>query len=112
MDKARYQAAIEAFRKTLADYKGGWDDAEARSAMLNGLTTIKITSGDMSFDGYFSGIIHKLERYIDELYSPRKHLKYKTASRSGVEELRSRIFSQLYRLDRLPLEVGGRSQDV
>ena len=96
----------------MADHTAGWDNSEARSAMLNCLMSIKAASGEMWLDGYFSGIIHKIERYVDELYSPRKHLKYKKGSRSGVEELRSLISSQLYRLDRLPLQVDGSIPDV
>ena len=91
----------------MADHTDGWDNSEARSAMSSCIMGIRVASGDMRLDGYFSGIIHKLERLVDELYSPRKHLKYKKGSRSGIEELRSLISSQLYRLDRLPLQVGG-----
>jgi hypothetical protein len=103
MDKANYQAALDVFKRTLNEYTAGWANAEARSAMLNRLADIKLSAGDdLRVDGYFSEHAHKIERYIDELYSPRKHLKYESGSGSGVEELKRRILSSLHRLETFP----------
>jgi hypothetical protein len=63
---------------------------------------IKVAAGDMSLDGYFSGEVHKTERYVGELFSPRKHLKYRNGSGSGVEELRRRIYACIHRLQSYP----------
>src|SRR5512140_930099 len=102
MNTTQYKAAIDAFNKTMADCTDGWANDEARAAVLRRIADIKVAAGDSTSDGYFSGIIHKLERQVDELYSARKHLKYRDGSRSGVEELRSRIHSSIYRLEGFP----------
>lgn len=102
MDKAKYQAAIESFRKTMADHTHGWDNSGARSAMSSCLTSIRIAAGDMSLDGYCSIEVHNIERMVGDLFSPRKHLKYKSGSRSGVDVLRERIFSSIHKLATYP----------
>ena len=102
MDSTKYQAAIESLKKTMEQFTGGHDNAEARSAAQGRLMDIKIAAGDMSLDGYFSGEVYKIERYVDELFSPRKHLKYRDGSKSGVEELQSRIYASIRRLQSYP----------
>jgi hypothetical protein len=102
MDSTKYQAAIESLKKTMEQFSGGHDNTEARSAAQSCLMVIKIAAGDMRLDGYFSGEVHKIEGYVAELFSPRKHLKYRNASGSGVEELRRRIDASIRRLQSYP----------
>jgi len=98
VEKAKYQGAIEAFNKVMESFAGGHDDAKARSSAQRCIMDIKVAAGDMSSDNYFREVVHRLEWEIDELFSARKHLKYRIGSRRGVDELRSRILSDIYRL--------------
>ena len=102
MDSTKYQAAIESLKKTMEQFSGGHDNTEARSAAQSCLMEIKIAAGDMSLDGYFSGEVHKIEGYVGELFSPRKHQKYRDGSKSGVEELRRRVDASIRRLQSYP----------
>jgi hypothetical protein len=102
MNMERYTGAIDAFDATFTEFVGGWADADGKAAARERLTAIAIAAGDLRYHGYFSGLHHELETYIDALYSPRKHLKYKRDSRSGVEELHFRILSCTGRLRTTP----------
>lgn len=102
MDKGKYQAATDVFNGTLNEFTDGWANEQARSVAMTRLTAIAREAEDMRYGGYFSGLYHELETFIDALYSPRKHLEYKRDSRSGVEVLHSRILSCSRRLGTYP----------
>ena len=48
MNSTKYQAAIESLKKTMEQFTGGYDNAEARSAAQRCLMDIKVAAGDMS----------------------------------------------------------------
>jgi hypothetical protein len=102
MNNAKFQEAVDAFKKALDENTVVWNKIEARSVMQSRLMDVKVAAGDLSLDGYFLEHAHKIERMIIEMYSPRKHFKYKNSSGSGVEELKRRIRSSLSRLETFP----------
>lgn len=103
MNAQLYKSAIEALKASLAEHTVGWANREGHAEAIRCIAGIKAAAGEeIGDDGYFLGVIQELSRLVGELYSPRKHSKYREGLRSGVDVLQSKIGRRLARLERIP----------
>ena len=96
---------------TIKIHPGGSLNSEAIQA-------IRLLCSKMSWINRDASIglkIKSIERLSDELYSPRKHLKYKKGYTSGADELKGRIFSDTRGIENLAdmhKSSGNKAEDI
>ena len=91
----RLQAGIIAVKGILKNYPEGGANEIAKEEMLDACNAMEwsLDEGD-----YFIEKIGDIKIAAENFFSARKHLRFKQGSSSGIEVLRSQIYSLLNRI--------------